>query len=189
MSTPNMQSALEAIFFAHGEPVQIGKICNVLDIKYEKAIGLCENLKDTLDKRHSGLKLIKIKDSYQLCTRGEYKNYIEQILELKRNTPLSPAAMEVLAIIAYNEPVTRAFVDQIRGVDCAHVIGSLCLKGLVEERGRLELPGRPLLYGVTDNFLRCFGLESLENLPTVPKDENTDTGQKQGITDSSNENV
>ena len=88
---------------------------------------------------------------------------------MKKNTPLSQAAMEVLAVVAYNQPVTKAFVEQIRGVDCSGVIGSLCVKGLIEEKGRLELPGRPLLYGTTDHFLRCFSIETLDGLPPLPE--------------------
>ena len=98
-------------------------------------------------------------------------------MDLKRNTPLSQAALEVLAVIAYNQPVTKAFVEQVRGVDCSGVVGSLTTKGLIEEKGRLELPGRPLLYGTTDNFLRCFQLESLDDLPPLPKPENDESGK------------
>lgn len=166
----NYLSALEAIFFASGEPVSLSKIAKVFEISELDAFDLCEKLRQKLNKNTSGLKLIKIKESYQMCTKGEYKKYIQEIMDLKKNTPLSCAAMEVLAIIAYNEPVTRAFIDQVRGVDCSYLIGSLCQKGLVEERGRLELPGRPLLYGVTDNFLRCFNLETLQDLPLIPKE-------------------
>lgn len=90
---------------------------------------------------------------------------------MRRNTPLSQAALEVLAVVAYNQPVTKAFVEQVRGVDCSGVLGSLTTKGLVEEKGRLELPGRPLLYGTTENFLRCFNLESIENLPPLPESD------------------
>lgn len=169
----NYLSALEAIFFASGEPVSLSKIAKVFEISELDAFDLCEKLRQKLNKNTSGLKLIKIKESYQMCTKGEYKKYIQEIMDLKKNTPLSCAAMEVLAIIAYNEPVTRAFIDQVRGVDCSYLIGSLCQKGLIEERGRLELPGRPLLYGVTDNFLRCFNLETLQDLPLIPKENDT----------------
>lgn len=92
-------------------------------------------------------------------------------MDLRRNTPLSQAALEVLAVVAYNQPVTKAFVEQVRGVDCSGVIGSLMTKGLLEEKGRLELPGRPLLYGTTENFLRSFQLDSLDSLPPLPEDE------------------
>ncbi len=171
MKDKKLQAAVEAILFASGDAVQINKIANVLETDVDTVDKICQNLKDELKKRNSGLQIVKLNESYQMCTCSLHKEHIEKILELKKNTPLSNAAMEVLAIIAYNEPVTRAFVDQVRGVDCAYVIGNLCKKGLVEERGRLELPGRPLLYGTTDNFLRCFGLESLEFLPKIPKDE------------------
>ena len=100
-------------------------------------------------------------------------------MDLRRNTPLSQAALEVLAVVAYNQPVTKAFVEQVRGVDCSGVIGSLTAKGLVEEKGRLELPGRPLLYGTTENFLRCFNLQSLDDLPPLPEDEKKEEPQEE----------
>ncbi|MBQ3903482.1 MAG: SMC-Scp complex subunit ScpB, partial [Eubacterium sp.] len=96
------------------------------------------------------------------------------VLEVKKNTPLSQAAFEVLAVIAYNQPVTKAFIEQVRGVDCSGVITTLCQKKLIEEKGRLELPGRPLIYGTTPDFLRCFSFSSLSDLPELPKDEETD---------------
>ena len=106
-------------------------------------------------------------------------------MDLRRNIPLSQAAMEVLAVIAYNQPVTKSFVEQVRGVDCSGVIGSLTNKDLIEEKGRLELPGRPLLYGTTDNFLRCFSIASLDELPPIPKDEDKGSrGQQLSIFDT-----
>jgi segregation and condensation protein B len=100
----------------------------------------------------------------------DYAPQIRTVMDLRRNTPLSQAALEVLAVVAYNQPVTKAFVEQVRGVDCSGVIGSLTTKGLVEEKGRLELPGRPLLYGTTEHFLRCFNIASLDELPPLPED-------------------
>ena len=96
---------------------------------------------------------------------------IRDVLELRKNTPLSPAAFEVLAVIAYNQPVTKSFVEQIRGVDCSGVIATLCQKKLIEEKGRLDLPGRPLIYGTTPDFLRCFSISSLDELPELPQRE------------------
>ena len=116
-----------------------------------------------------GVRILHLEDSYQMCTNSQYGGKVRAALEIRRNAPLSQAAMEVLAVIAYNQPVTKAFVEQVRGVDCSGVIGSLMTKGLIEERGRLELPGRPLLYGTTVNFLRCFGLSSPEELPPLPE--------------------
>jgi len=104
---------------------------------------------------------------------------VRKVMDMKKNTPLSQAAMEVLAVVAYNQPVTKAFVEQVRGVDCSGVIGSLCQKGLIEEKGRLELPGRPLLYGTTDHFLRCFSIETLDGLPKLPEKKEDNENDEQ----------
>ena len=109
----------------------------------------------------------------------QFAPQVRKAMDLRRNIPLSQAAMEVLAVIAYNQPVTKSFVEQVRGVDCSGVIGSLTTKGLIEEKGRLELPGRPLLYGTTDHFLRCFSIRSLDELPPIPKDEDKGDHGKQ----------
>ena len=112
--------------------------------------------------------MLRLGNRYQLCTRTEFAQSVRQALEIKRNAPLSQAAFEVLAVVAYNQPVTKSFVEQVRGVDCSGVVNTLCQKGLLEEKGRLELPGRPLLYGTTVEFLRCFSFSSLEDLPPLP---------------------
>lgn len=119
----------------------------------------------------AGVCLLKLGERYQLCTRQEYAENIRSVLDMKRNVPLSSAAFEVLAVVAYNQPVTKAYVEQVRGVDCSGVISTLCQKGLVEEKGRLDLPGRPLLYGTTPEFLKCFCIESLSELPELPERE------------------
>ena len=113
------------------------------------------------------MELLELEESVQLSTREEYGELIRSVLSQKRSSPLSQSAMEVLAIIAYNQPVTRAFVEQIRGVDSSSAVNSLVARDLVEEAGRLELPGRPIAYRTTANFLRCFGLQSLEQLPDI----------------------
>ncbi len=115
-----------------------------------------------------------------MCSSAQFADQVRSALELRRNTPLSQAAMEVLAVVAYNQPVTKAFVDQVRGVDCGGVMATLSAKGLIEERGRLELPGRPLLYGTTENFLRCLHISSLEELPPLPN-ESEDNGEKEEV--------
>ena len=120
--------------------------------------------------------ILKLEDTYQMCSKPQYGEPIRKLMDIHRNIPLSPAAMEVLAIVAYNQPVTKSFVEQIRGVDCSGVLSSLMTKGLLEEKGRLELPGRPLLYGTTSNFLRCFGIASLDDLPPLPEKESIGTG-------------
>lgn len=134
----------------------------------EEAVG---TLQEKYNTRESGIHLLLLEGSAQFTINPAFIEPVRGVLDLKRNTPLSQAALEVLAVVAYNQPVTKAFVEQVRGVDCSGVIGSLMQKELLEERGRLELPGRPLLYGTTENFLRCFQLSSLEELPPPPSDQ------------------
>lgn len=167
MKIHEMQAAMEAMLFASGEPLPVEKMAEAVGIDTAAARQLLEDLAEQMKDQVRGVELIVLEDKYQLCTKSQYAPQVRQVLEIRRNTPLSQAAMEVLAIIAYNQPVTRAFVDQIRGVDSAAVITGLMNKGLVEERGRLELPGRPLLYGTTDNFLRCFNIANASELPPV----------------------
>jgi len=171
LNIKEMVAACEAVLFASGEPVSLMRICEIFDIDEETAEGVMKMLSDRLVNSDSGIKLIKLDRVYQLCSREEYVEYIRKALDLRRKTPLSQAAFEVLAVVAYNHPVTKAYVEQVRGVDCSGVVSTLVEKGLLEEKGRLELPGRPLLYGTTDNFLRCFSLKSLDELPEVPENE------------------
>ncbi len=171
MNANKVQAAVEAILFAAGDPVQISKLSEALEIEQELCERILTNLSDDLDERGSGLCIVKLGDRYQMCTRTEFSEEIRKLLEMRRNVPLSQAAFEVLAVIAYNQPVTKSFVEQVRGVDCSGVIASLSQKGLIEERGRLDLPGKPLIYGTTPAFLRCFCIESLEDLPALPGQE------------------
>ena len=161
------KAAAEAVLFASGEPVALSRIADALDVSQETAQELLESLRQEYDGRNSGLQIRRLERQYQMCARPSCEEAVRRALDLRRNAPLSPAAMEVLAVVAYNQPVTKAFVEQIRGVDCSGVLANLLAKGLVEERGRLELPGRPLLYGTTADFLRCMGLSSLEELPDL----------------------
>lgn len=171
MKASIIQSAVEAILFAAGEPVELQKIAAVFDIEPELAERILYNLAAELDERKSGICLLRLGDKYQLSSRTEYAEIIRDFLELRKNTPLSQAAFEVLAVIAYNQPVTKSFVEQVRGVDCSGVITTLCQKKLIEERGRLDLPGRPLVYGTTPEFLRVFGISSLDELPSLPEND------------------
>lgn len=175
MKASKIQSAVEAILFAAGEPVELQKIAAVFDIEPELADRILYNLSAELDERKSGICLLRLGDKYQLSSRTEYAEIIRDFLELRKNTPLSQAAFEVLAVIAYNQPVTKSFVEQVRGVDCSGVITTLCQKKLIEEKGRLDLPGRPLVYGTTPEFLRVFGISSLEELPTLPSNSAKET--------------
>ncbi len=171
MIANDLQAAAEAILFAAGDPFELTKIADALEIGVDFAETVLKNLSDALDARGSGLCVLKLGDKYQLCSRKEYAEQIRTVLDLKRNTPLSSAAFEVLAVVAYNQPVTKSYVEQVRGVDCSGVISTLCQKGLLEEKGRLDLPGRPLLYGTTPEFLKCFCISSLNELPELPEHE------------------
>lgn len=178
MDSNNNLNILESLLFACGEPVEIERLAEVMELDESVIIALSETLSEGYEKRKAGFKLIRLDNKLQLCSRADYFDYVRKILELKRNAPLSQAAFEVLAVIAYNQPVTKSVVEQVRGVDCSGVIYSLCEKGLIEEKGRLELPGRPLVYGTTDNFLRCFSMRSLGDLPEIPNNEEQDEQNK-----------
>lgn len=169
--TENLISSLEAMLFAAGDPVETSKLADVLELDIETVEKLLGTLGAQYDERNSGLMLIRIDNKYQLCTREVFSENVRKLMEIRKNAPLSNAAFEVLAIIAYNKTVTRSFIEQVRGVDCSGPVSSLVQKGLIEEKGRLDLPGRPLIYGTTDRFLRCFSLNSLDDLPELPKTE------------------
>ena len=171
MKMNELQAAVEAILFAAGEPLEIDRIVEALEVEKEQVEEALSALKESLDEVGGGICLVKMDELYQLCTRQEYAQQVRAVLEIKKNAPLSNAAFEVLAVIAYNQPVTKAFIEQVRGVDCSGVIQTLILKGLVEERGRLELPGRPLIYGTTPEFLKCFCVNNLSELPELPDHE------------------
>ena len=173
----------EAVLFAAAEPIEHTRLSIVLGTDSEVTLEILDILKEKYELEESGLCLLKLGSKYQLCSKKEYINEVRAVLDLKRNTPLSQAAFEVLAIIAYNQPITKPYIEQIRGVDCSGVVSTLCQRGLIEEKGRLEVPGRPVLYGTTDDFLRCFSLSALselEELPNVDKQllmSDVDSGQ------------
>ncbi len=169
MNAKELSAAVEAMLFASGEPLELIRIAEVLGCDTEQVDNIVLNLATKLDESGSGLCVLKLGDKAQMCSRQEFAPLIREILDLKRNTPLSGAAFEVLAVIAYNQPVTKSFVEQVRGVDCSGVISTLCQRGLIEEKGRLELPGRPLIYGTTSDFLRCFCVSDLSELPPLPE--------------------
>lgn len=181
LKVDEMQAAVEAILFASGDPIEYEKIAEALEIEPDYALSLLMNLGAQLDERGSGICLVRMDNRFQLCTRSEYSDKVRAVLEIKKNSPLSNAAFEVLAVVAYNQPVTKSFVEQVRGVDCSGVMATLCQKGLIEEKGRLDLPGRPLLYGTTPEFLKCFSVSSLDELPELPERE--DIPKKQEIPD------
>jgi len=169
MNLKKMLSTLEAVLFAVGEPIETQRLA--LALEWDELIleQLLDNLQAKYDEAQAGICLLRLDQRVQLCSRMEYAESIRKVLEVKRNAPLSQAAFEVLAIIAYNQPVTKSFIEQIRGVDCTAVLSGLLQKSLIEERGRLDLPGRPLIYGTTPDFLRVFCISSLDELPKLPE--------------------
>lgn len=181
MTMSELTSAFEAVLFSGGEPQSIDRFSQVFDITPEKVVKVMKALEKRLNEQKSGLELLRLDNTYQLATKAEYADYIKKMFDIRRRTPLSPAALEVLAVVAYNQPVTKSFIEQVRGVDCSGVVTTLVEKGLIEERGRLELPGKPLLYGTTKNFLRCFGINDLSELPPLPKNENAEESTAEQI--------
>ena len=163
-----IQSAMEAILFAAGEPVGVERLCLALEIDRATADAVAQKLMDDYSYSRRGIRLVRLETSYQLCSAPEHADLIRRTFESRRPPRLSPPALEVLAIIAYYQPTTRAYVDQVRGVDSSYTVGLLLDRELIEECGRLAVPGRPILYRTTPTFLRSFGLSSLEELPELP---------------------
>lgn len=191
MTTEQLVSAFEAVLYAGGEPISIDRLSQVFEIPPEKVTEVMDALAEKMNINGSGLELLRLENTYQLATKADYADYIKKAFDMRRRTPLSSAALEVLAVVAYNQPVTKSFIEQVRGVDCSGVVTTLVEKGLIEERGRLELPGKPLLYGTTKNFLRCFTLSDLTELPPLPEsqEESNDVGEQLQIVDSDEENT
>lgn len=160
-----MLRALEAILFASGYPVKFDVIADVLGIDGETARELARELSDSCEGR--GTELCFVGDACQLCSRAEYEEAVRAALGIRRGTKLSPALMEVLSIVAYRQPVTKAYIEQVRGVDCSYSITALLDRSMIENVGHLDLPGRPALYGTTPDFLRVFGISSLDELPPI----------------------
>lgn len=160
----------EALLFVSGEPVSIPRFSEILEMPEATVEKLMTEMINEYNYQRRGMKLIRLENSYQLVTRSEYFDYVVKMVTSGQRKVLSPSVLEVLSIVAYNQPVTKAAIEHVRGVDSSYSISKLLERNLIEQRGRLELPGRPLLYGTTDEFLRCFGLESLKDLPAL--DEN-----------------
>ena len=166
-----LKGAVEAVLFASGEAVAADRIAEAVGADLELVLEALDAIAYDLDRRDSGMCLLQLEDRYQLTTRNTYSEQVRNILDNRKNTPLSQAAMEVLAIIAYNQPVSRPFIDQVRGVDSSSSVASLMARGLIAEAGRLDLPGRPVSFKTTDVFLRSFGFSSLADMPTIVTDD------------------
>ena len=163
-----IEAAIEGILFASGEPVAIDRICIAMDMDKATVELVLQRLADYYAYERRGIRLLRMDDSYQLCSAPEYADIIRKAFEIRKPAKLSQPALEVLTIIAYYQPTTRAYVDQIRGVDSSYTVGLLLDRHLIEECGRLQVPGRPRLYRTTQAFLRAFHLNSLDELPEMP---------------------
>ena len=174
----NIEGAIEAILYAAGYPVKYEKIAEVLGLDVKNTKKLIEHMSEEFNREDSkrGILLLMFDETCQFCTKEQYAPYIREALGIRRGGNLSASSMEVLAVVAYNQPVTRSFVDQVRGVDSSYAFNSLIDKALIEACGRLDAPGRPMLYVTTEKFLRVFGINSLSELPATetmlpPKEE------------------
>lgn len=164
-----MLSAAEAVLFACGDPVEDRRLAASAGFDEAETEEVIRLLNIRYADSGSALCVMKLGDCYQLCVREEFSEYARAALENKKNIPLSPAAMEVLTVVAYNQPVSKSFVEHVRGIESSNIVNSLVEKNLLEEAGRLDVPGKPVAYRTTPAFLRCFGLSSLDDLPELPR--------------------
>ena len=179
MEVKEIESAIEGILFAAGEPVGVERLCLALDLDRGTVDTVCKRMADRYSYERRGIRLVRLDTSYQLCSAPEFAPYIRKAFETRRPARLSQPALEVLAIIAYHQGATRAYVDQVRGVDSSYTIGLLLERDLIEEGGRLAVPGRPIQYRTTQTFLRSFGLSSLDELPNTPPEDGQITMEMQ----------
>ncbi len=175
MDIREIEAAIEGILFASGEPVPVERLAEVLGQDRQVIVDVAARLADTYASNRRGIRLIKLENSFQLCSSPELADVIRCALDARKPPQLSQTALEVLAIIAYFQPTTKAYVEQMRGIDSSYTVNSLLEKGLIEPCGKLKVPGRPTLYRTTKSFLRSFGLSSLKELPSLP-----DTGKSEG---------
>lgn len=169
MDDKELQRAIEAILFAAGERMEISRLSAVLEIDPDEVIRLTDMLADSFAFERRGIRILRLEDGYQMVSAGDMADYITAALETRKPPKLSASQLETLTVIAYYQPATKALVEQIRGVDSAYSVAALLNKKLIEEAGRLNVPGRPIQYKTTPDFLRTFGLRSLEELPPIEK--------------------
>ncbi len=168
MELKELEHTIEGILFAAGDPVPMERMAATLEQDVETVERVCSSLADEYRYQRRGICLVRTENSWQMCTAPEYAPQIRKTLEHRKPAKLSQTALEVLAIVAYFQPVTRAYIEQIRGVDSSYTVGLLLERQLIEEAGRLAVPGRPMQFRTTHHFLRTFGLTSLEELPELP---------------------
>lgn len=165
MDIREIQSIIESVLFAAGDAVEIERLADIVDVDKRSLREILQKMMDSYNFERRGIHIIRMEDSYQLCTRGEYYEYIAKLAEPPRKQNLSNAALEVLSIVAYKQPVTRSSIEHIRGVNCDYIVNRLIERNFIEEKGRLDAPGKPILFGTTQHFLRTFGVQSLDELP------------------------
>lgn len=178
MDMTELKSAVEAILFAAGEPVPAARISLILGVDEDEVYAAAKSLADEYSFNQRGIRLLKLGDKLQLCSSPEHAMIISKVLEQRKPPMLSQPALETLAVVAYFQPVTRAYIDQVRGVDSSYTVGVLLDRGLIEKCGKLEVPGRPSLLRTTDVFLRTMGISELEELPELPDISSNDGVKK-----------
>ena len=169
MEQTELQRAIEAILFAAGERIETSRLCMALEVDEDEVIAAADALANTYAFERRGIRILKLDNGYQMVSSGEMADFVTKALETRKPPKLSSSQLEALTIVAYYQPATKAMVEQIRGVDSSYSISALMNKKLIEEAGRLNVPGRPIQYRTTPDFLRTFGLESLEELPPIEK--------------------
>ncbi len=184
----NLAAHIEAVLFSSGDPLTAEKICAAVAVTRKDLAEAADYLEQKYAAADSGIELLRLEDAFQLAVKKEFAADVKAVLEIKKGASLSPAAMEVLTIAAYNQPVTKAFVEHVRGVDSSGVVNSLVEKDLLCETGRLNLPGRPVAYKTTENFLRAFGLSSIGELPPLPDKREQITIDEVAAQNSENDN-
>ena len=178
MEQTELQRTLMAVLFAAGEPVSIARLAQSLEVDADELEREAKTLMDSLSYNRSGIRIVRLEDAYQMCSASEQAAFVTKTLETRKPPKLSQSQLETLTIVAYYQPTTKAYIEQIRGVDSAYSVSALLTKKLIYEDGRLNVPGRPILYRTTPDFLRVFGLSSLDELPEV---ELTDLRSRQQL--------
>ena len=169
MDSNELQRAIEAVLFAAGERIEVKRLSELFEVDPDEIVNAADSLANSFAFERRGIRILKLEDGYQMVSSGEMADFVAKALETRKPPKLSSSQLETLTIIAYYQPATKAVVEQIRGVDSSYSVGALLNKKLIEEAGRLNVPGRPIQYKTTPDFLRTFGLQSLEDLPPIEK--------------------
>lgn len=167
MEISTMESIIESLIFSYGDALPLDKICEILELDRKTARNLIKNMMDNYNKSNRGIIIRELNDKYQMCSKPDYFEYVSKLYQIRQKQALSQAAYEVLSIIAYNQPLTKAKIEQIRGVNSDSAVTRLLERNLIREAGKLDAPGRPRLYETTDEFLKCFGFKSIRDLPLL----------------------